>query len=263
MVVGGGAMAALRVGQLVEAGAQVAVVAPQVRPDLARLAAEVHRRPFAPEDLDGAWSTVAAATSEVNREVARAAQERRVFLNAVDDPAQASACTAGVVRRGAVTVAVSTGGAAPALAGLLRQALDALLPRELEAWAEVARAERPGWKRDGLPLGERRPLLLRKLVELHGAQGREPWPERATAGLVSLVGAGPGEAAYLTLRGRSASGPRTWPSMMRSSIPSAPPWRTRPATASSGSGPGSPASPSGPSSGCSSGLPGVGSGSCG
>jgi uroporphyrin-III C-methyltransferase/precorrin-2 dehydrogenase/sirohydrochlorin ferrochelatase len=201
VVVGGGGMAALRVRQLAEVGARVAVVAPEIRPGLAQLAAEVHRRPFAPDDLDGAWLAVAAATRDVNREVARAAEARRVFLNAVDDPTQASAYTAGVVRRGAVTVAVSTGGVAPALAGLLREALDALLPAELQAWAEAARAERPGWKRDGLPLEARRPLLLRVLNELHDVPGAPSGAERQPPGLVSLVGAGPGDPGFLTLRG--------------------------------------------------------------
>jgi uroporphyrin-III C-methyltransferase / precorrin-2 dehydrogenase / sirohydrochlorin ferrochelatase len=198
LVVGGGAMAAVRVRQLVEAGARVTVVAPEVRAEIAREAAAVHRRPFSAEDLDGAWLAVAAATPEVNRAVAAAAEERRIFVNAVDDPSAASAYTAGVVRRGAATVAVSTDGRAPALAGLLREALDALLPAELDAWVRLAEAERPAWKRAGVPLGERRPLLLRKLTALY--EDRAPVPA-APGGFVSLVGAGPGDPALLTRRG--------------------------------------------------------------
>jgi uroporphyrin-III C-methyltransferase/precorrin-2 dehydrogenase/sirohydrochlorin ferrochelatase len=102
LVVGGGAMAAVRVRQLVEAGARVTVVAPEVRAEIARDAAVVRRRPFAPADLDGAWLAVAAATPEVNRAVAAAAEERRIFVNAVDDPSAASAYTAGVVREHAI-----------------------------------------------------------------------------------------------------------------------------------------------------------------
>src|SRR5207302_1532256 len=77
---------------------------------------------------------VAAAPSEVNRAVAVAAEARGLFVNAVDDAASASALLGGVVHRGGVTVAVSTGGRAPALAGLLREALEAVLPEDVEAW---------------------------------------------------------------------------------------------------------------------------------
>ena len=82
------------------------------------------------------------------------AKQRQVFVNAVDDPANASAYLGGVVRRAGVTFAISTDGRAPALAGLLREGLDAALPEEeLEAW--VAEAER---------LRERTPLVF---VDFH------------------------------------------------------------------------------------------------
>jgi uroporphyrin-III C-methyltransferase/precorrin-2 dehydrogenase/sirohydrochlorin ferrochelatase len=200
VVAGGGAMASVRVRQLAEAGARVTVVAPEVRDDVAQAAAVVLRRPFRPEDLDGAWLAVAAATPEVNREVARAAEARRLLVNAVDDPEHATAYTAGVVRRGDVTVAVSTAGRAPALAGLLREALDAVLPRELAGWVDVAERERPSWKRERVPLATRRPLLLRTLNALY-ASAPEPTPAPFPPGLVSLVGAGPGDPGLLTRRG--------------------------------------------------------------
>src|SRR6266508_1401471 len=199
LVVGGGAMAAVRVRQLDEAGARVTVVAPEVRDDAAAGAAVVLRRRFRPEDLDGAWLAVAAATPPVNREVAAAAEARRILVNAVDDPDAATAYTAGVLRRGDATVAISTGGRAPALAGLLREALDALLPRDVGAWVDAAQRERAGWKRERVPLATRRPLLLRKLDALYASSAGEddaPPP----AGLVSIVGAGPGDPGLLTRR---------------------------------------------------------------
>jgi uroporphyrin-III C-methyltransferase/precorrin-2 dehydrogenase/sirohydrochlorin ferrochelatase len=93
----------------------------------------VHRRAFAPGDLDGAWFVLAAATAEVNRRVREVAEERRVFVNAVDDPASASAYTGNVLRRSGVTIAVSTKNRAPTLAGLLREKLEAVLPRDIKA----------------------------------------------------------------------------------------------------------------------------------
>jgi siroheme synthase (precorrin-2 oxidase/ferrochelatase) len=56
----------------------------------------------------------------------------------------------------------------PALAGLLREALDALLPEDLERWIEIAKRERAAWKQARVPMTERRPLLLRALDRLYG-----------------------------------------------------------------------------------------------
>jgi siroheme synthase-like protein len=72
-----------------------------------------------------------------------------------------------VIRRGDVEVAISTGGLAPALAGLVREALDALLPNDLEKWTEVARRAREQWKAARVPIAERRPLLLRALDRIY------------------------------------------------------------------------------------------------
>ena len=201
VVVGGGSMAAVRVRQLVEAGARVTVVAPSVRDEVARGVAAVIRRGFRPADLDGAWFAVAAATPEVNREVARAAEERRILVNAVDDPETATAYTGGVVRRGEAVVAISTGGRAPALAGLLREAIDAVLPRELGRWVATAEARRADWKRDRVPLATRRPLLLRELNALYDSAAAGPADPPVPPGFVSLVGAGPGDPGLLTRRG--------------------------------------------------------------
>jgi uroporphyrin-III C-methyltransferase/precorrin-2 dehydrogenase/sirohydrochlorin ferrochelatase len=114
---------------------------------------------------------IAAAPPEVNRAVAAAAAPRNLFVNAADDVAAASAYLGGVVRRGDVTFAISTGGAAPALAGLLREALDAALPEDLETWVELARTERARWKVEGTPMTERRSQLLHALIRSRGGGG--------------------------------------------------------------------------------------------
>jgi uroporphyrin-III C-methyltransferase/precorrin-2 dehydrogenase/sirohydrochlorin ferrochelatase len=198
VVVGGGAMATARVKQLAAAGAKITVVALEVSQGAAALADVVEHRAFAPADLDGAWFAVAAATPDVNRAVADAAEERRILVNAVDDPERASAFTAGVVRRGGATIAISTSGRAPALAGLLREAIDAVLPSDLAAWMEVAEGERSAWKKARVPLATRRPMLLRKLNALYEGDraASPPYPH----GFVSLVGAGPGDPGLLTRR---------------------------------------------------------------
>ena len=173
VLVGGGRVAAAKLRQLRAADARVRVVAPDVAPEIERADAEIERREFRPSDLDDAWLVVAAAPPAVNREVAQAAAERRLFVNAVDDPANATAFLTGVVRRAGVTIAISTEGDAPALTALLREALDATLPRELDAWVDTARRERIAWKREGVPMEARKPKLLDALNQLYAA--KVPW----------------------------------------------------------------------------------------
>ena len=115
VVVGGGPVAASKLDVLVRAGADVTVVAPEVHPAIRDAGVALEERPFVAGDLDGAWFVVAAATPAVNAEVAREAGARQLFVNAVDDPPNASVYLGGVVRRGGVTVAISTSGEAPAL----------------------------------------------------------------------------------------------------------------------------------------------------
>lgn len=167
VVVGGGRVAAGKIDALLAAGADVIVVAPEIRPDIESRNVTLVRRPFQESDLDGAWWVVSAATHEVNREVLQAAESRHVFVNAVDDPANATAYAGGIVRRDGVTIAISTDGRAPALAGLLREALDGWLPRDLDAWMAAADEARKAWRDQGVPMEERRPRLLEALNRLY------------------------------------------------------------------------------------------------
>lgn len=173
LVVGGGPVASSKLAALVDAGALVHVVAPEVVPEIVTLGVPILHRAFAPADLDDVWFVVAAATPEVNRQVADAAEARRVFVNAVDDLASASAYLGGVVRKGGVTLAISTDGKAPALAGLLREGLDAVLPDDLAAWHATAQGIRRDWLRDGVPMPARRPLLLQAIIRLYEPARRD------------------------------------------------------------------------------------------
>src|SRR5580765_7889094 len=170
VLVGGGRVAASKLQPLLAAGARVSVVAPEISDEIKAVVAPgltLAERGFVPADLDGVWLVVAAATPEVNRAVADAAETQRVFVNAVDDPANASAFLSGVVRRDGVTLAISTSGDAPALTALLREGLDALLPRDLAAWVWQARGARVAWRRDGVPMEGRKPRLLEALNALY------------------------------------------------------------------------------------------------
>jgi uroporphyrin-III C-methyltransferase/precorrin-2 dehydrogenase/sirohydrochlorin ferrochelatase len=176
LLVGGGRVAASKLASLLADGAQVRVVAPEIRPELHQPGVTIAKRRFEPRDLDDAWYVVAAAPSEVNKQVVEAADSRRVFVNAVDDPAHASAYAGSVVRRAGVTVAFSTDGRAPALAGLLREALDAWLPVDLETWMAAADEARREWKQDGVPMEARRPMLLETLNRLYEERDRYQHP---------------------------------------------------------------------------------------
>lgn len=172
LVVGAGPVAAGKLRSLIDAGARVTVVAPDVVEDIAALSSEIAivRRPFETGDLDGVWYVVAAAPPEVNRAVARAAEPRGLFVNAVDDMENASAYLGAIVRRAGVTVALSTDGEAPALAGLLREALELLLPDDLNRWMASAQEARRQWLAERVPMAGRRPMLLQALNRLYDAR---------------------------------------------------------------------------------------------
>lgn len=142
LVVGGGIIAFRKATGLVEAGAIVTVVAPEIVPELVELAGHVHRRGYvAGEAAD--YQLVITATNDgaVNAQVANDARSANVWANSADDPQNCSFILPAVARRGLVTVAVSTGGASPALAGTVRTRIaEQILTPQVEAAAvELAR----------------------------------------------------------------------------------------------------------------------------
>jgi len=205
VVVGGGPVAAGKIEALAAAGARVTVIAPDIRPEIEHADIETVRREFADSDLDGAWWVVAAAPPAVNRRVSEAAERRRIFVNAVDDPEHATAYLGGVVHRDGVTIAISTDGRAPAIAGLLREAFDALLPRDIDAWLQASDDARRLWRAQRTPMEERRPQLLDILNRLYEEKRRTmpsriPDPQSRIPARVALVGAGPGDPDLWTRR---------------------------------------------------------------
>jgi len=150
-VVGGGPVAERKVGSLLEAGARVRVVAPAVTPALAALAeagrVELERRPYRPGDAEGALLVVAATDdAAVNRQVWEEAEGRGQLVNAVDDPPHCNVFVPAVVRRGPLTLAVSTGGGAPALAARIRRRLEEQFPPAWGALIELLADLRPAVK---------------------------------------------------------------------------------------------------------------------
>jgi uroporphyrin-III C-methyltransferase/precorrin-2 dehydrogenase/sirohydrochlorin ferrochelatase len=180
LVVGGGPVATSKIEGLQTAGADITVVAPEVTDAIRRFGVKIEQRPFEERDLDGVWYVVAAAVPEVNAAVARAATARQLFVNAVDDPPNATAYLGGVVRRGGAAIAISTAGRAPALAGLLRESIDALLPdtETLEEWFREGDALKAHWRSTGVPMETRRARMAEVIAREYC--GRMPGCARAT-----------------------------------------------------------------------------------
>src|SRR5262245_11912153 len=142
LIVGGGEIAASRVNGLLEAGARVRVVSPDVAAEIRRLAegGVITHEPRAFRDADvGGCAIVIAATDDrgVNASVARAARAHGVLVNVVDTPDDCDFYTPAVVRRGSLQIAISTDGKSPVLARHLREALEHQFGPEWERFVEL------------------------------------------------------------------------------------------------------------------------------
>ena len=143
LLVGGGSVAARKARLLRNAGARVTIVSPEITSDLVSLVAdggaEHIRRRFRDSDVDGHWLVVSATgDAAVERHVAKAAENRGVFCNAVDDKDSCSFITPAIVDRSPIVVAVSSGGSAPVLARRIRSQIETLLPARLGDLAWLA-----------------------------------------------------------------------------------------------------------------------------
>jgi precorrin-2 dehydrogenase/sirohydrochlorin ferrochelatase len=148
VVLGGGEVATRKAQSLLAAGARVTVVSPTLTPALAALAEthEIlhHSRPYRTGDLAGAALAYAATDDEaVHAEAAAEAAAGGIWLNVVDRPQLCSFIAPAVVTRGAVSIAVSTGGASPALARHLREVLEEAVGPEYGLAATILGKLRP------------------------------------------------------------------------------------------------------------------------
>ncbi|WP_336289643.1 siroheme synthase CysG [Aeromonas dhakensis] len=218
LLVGGGEVAQRKARLLLDAGAQLTVVAPELDPELAELAAngsiEWLAGEFAPAQLAGKWLVVAATDRrEVNALVYQSANQARIFANVVDDPKRSSFIMPSIIDRSPLMVAISSGGKAPVLARLLREKLEAMLPQHLGAVAAFAGSLRDRVKTRFASMGERRRFWERLLgadrlgqalargdsASAHQLADNLFADESQTGGEVVLVGAGPGDPGLLTL----------------------------------------------------------------
>lgn len=187
VVVGAGRIAARKVAGLVEAGAEVVVVAPtvgeRVRDWAAAGAITLHERAFRPADLEGAWLAFSATGDPaVDRTVAEAAEAGRVWLGTADEPSVGSLTAVSALRRGDLVVTVGTGGRSPALAKWLRRRLADELGPEYATLVDIMSEARERLRSEGRPTED------------------ADWQSALDSGMLDLIRAGRADEAEELLR---------------------------------------------------------------
>lgn len=167
LVVGAGKISEGKIAGLLEAGAQVQVVAPKATGRILQWHREgkirLQKRTFRPNDLKGVFLVVAATNSEnAHREIYRHAQALRVQCNIVDVPSLCDFYYPAVVRRGKLQIAISTEGASPSLARRLREEMELTFGPEYGAWLEHLSRERKKLLAKRVPVVERMELLKKQ-----------------------------------------------------------------------------------------------------
>ncbi len=222
LLVGGGSVAARKASLIRAAGGNVVIVAPSVCEEIRSLVEQgdytLIERHFEADDLDNKVIIIAATNDEeVNETVSRLAQARNLPVNVVDNPALCSFIMPSIIDRSPVQIAISTGGASPVLARMLRTQLEGTIPNaygKLAALVESFREE----AKAALPTVEQRKNFWEEILEgpvaeltFNGKEeaARERLSEALAeasnrqddlVGEVFLVGAGPGDPDLLTFR---------------------------------------------------------------
>jgi uroporphyrin-III C-methyltransferase/precorrin-2 dehydrogenase/sirohydrochlorin ferrochelatase len=220
LVIGGGEVAVRKVELLLKAQAAVTVVSPEVCPALAELmkGGKLSRinASFHPDQIVSPVVVIAATDDEaVNRSVAEAAGNKNIPVNVVDRPELCSFIMPAIIDRSPVVVAVSSGGASPVLARLLRARLESLVPAAYGRLATLVSAFRDKVKARFAPGADRRVFWERVLQGSVAEMVYAGRDEEARAALekqlastqdglargeVYLVGGGPGDPDLLTFR---------------------------------------------------------------
>lgn len=155
VVVGGGLVALRKVSALLECGANIEVISREICPELGKLEesgmVRVIRRDYVQGDLKDTLLTVAATDdSRINQEVTAEARRRRVLVNVVDDPRNSDFIVPSYLRRGNITIAVSTGGSSPALARNIRARIERSFGTEYASLAVLVGEVRTELKQRGI-----------------------------------------------------------------------------------------------------------------
>ncbi|WP_297325805.1 siroheme synthase CysG [Nitrosomonas sp.] len=220
LVVGGGEVAARKIMLLLEAGAQVCVVSPELDTALNeyRVQGRINHYAgyFQPEHLENIVLVIAATNDRtVNQQISEAARQRQIPVNVVDDPDLCTFIMPSIVDRSPLLIAISSGGQSPVLARLLRAQLEIMIPAAYARLAAIAGKFRQHVKQHFTHPEKRRifwektlqgPLTAMVLAGKDQAaqdyllQSLQQENDAPPQGEVYLVGAGPGSPDLLTFR---------------------------------------------------------------
>lgn len=174
LIVGGGAVALRKAEKLLPYGAELTVCSPSFLPEFQALPGlTLLRGPFQPALLaDRLFVIAATGDARLNREIAALCRERRIPVNAVDDRDACTFLFPALVRRGALSVGVCTGGASPSAAVYWKARIDGLIPQDEGELLDYLDGLRAAVK-DALPRGGARSAALAALFQACRAEG---WP---------------------------------------------------------------------------------------
>lgn len=186
LIVGGGGVALRKVEKLLPYSPRLTVVAPDIRPELEQISGLVLlRRAFDPEDLRGRAFVIAATGDRaVNHEISRLCREGNIPVNVVDNREESSFLFPCLIRRGSLSVGISTGGASPSAAVYFKERFGALIPDHLEEMLDYLAREREQIKRE-VPQLSRREAMMKTLFAACLDRGR-PLTGEETAEILKL-----------------------------------------------------------------------------
>lgn len=147
MIIGGGRVAERKILSLIPTGVKIKVISPDLTEKLLELSQEEKfiwiKRPYQRGDLEGAFLVIAATNDpQVQEKVFQEAEERAIPCNVVDKPEFCTFIVPSTIKRGDLVVAISTGGASPAVARRLRETLENLFPEEYALYLKLMKAIR-------------------------------------------------------------------------------------------------------------------------
>lgn len=222
IIVGGSAAAAWKLELVAATGASIMAITADPSPEFLTVLAELPparvkwmKRAWHGDDLAGACLAIGAIEDDLEATAfVAAAREHGVVVNVIDRPAFCDFSFGTIVNRSPLIIGISTDGAAPVFAQAIRARIEALLPRGLKAWAELAAQWRPALQKLGLSFQMRRRFWERFADLALSSGARPPQPHELgtimegiqshQAGRVVLVGAGPGDPDLLTMKAMRA-----------------------------------------------------------
>lgn len=183
LIIGGGKVAAGKISRLTAFTDRITVIAPEAEADILRLSGEgrlkYEKRCFLDSDLDGCDCVIAATCDrELNRRVSGICRQRHILVNAVDDPENCTFFFPAMIKKGHLTVSISTDGASPACAALLRREISEIIPGDIDEILDIMQEVRTSFpeKHPDFDQKQRAAVYRQLLTELIAAE-RKPGPE--------------------------------------------------------------------------------------